>query len=163
MRFRIRTLLITVVCCLTAHFTQGWLGRRPESERFFGWQRRRSRRYWFHRRCSQAENKPLEARRSFPTEPIYGEVSEWLKVQPWKGCVRFTVPRVRIPPSPIVENDLLQTKRRFTQKAQSPVARGIVPFLPCLCYTAHHNSRPISGPMCGTSLTPLSTQRFWEG
>ena len=29
-----------------------------------------------------------------------GEVSEWPKVHPWKGCVRESVPRVRIPPSP---------------------------------------------------------------
>ena len=29
-----------------------------------------------------------------------GEVSEWLKVHPWKGCVRESVPGVRIPPSP---------------------------------------------------------------
>ncbi len=29
-----------------------------------------------------------------------GEVSEWPKEHAWKACVRFTVPRVRIPPSP---------------------------------------------------------------
>ena len=29
-----------------------------------------------------------------------GEVSEWLKEHAWKACVRVTVPRVRIPPSP---------------------------------------------------------------
>ena len=29
-----------------------------------------------------------------------GEVSEWLKEHAWKACVRETVPRVRIPPSP---------------------------------------------------------------
>ena len=29
-----------------------------------------------------------------------GEVSEWLKEHAWKACVRGTVPRVRIPPSP---------------------------------------------------------------
>ncbi len=32
----------------------------------------------------------------------FGEVSEWLKERPWKGRVRFTVPRVRIPPSPFI-------------------------------------------------------------
>ena len=30
----------------------------------------------------------------------HGEVSEWLKEHAWKACVRETVPRVRIPPSP---------------------------------------------------------------
>ena len=29
-----------------------------------------------------------------------GEVSEWPKEHAWKACVRVTVPRVRIPPSP---------------------------------------------------------------
>ena len=29
-----------------------------------------------------------------------GEVSEGLKEHAWKACVRATVPRVRIPPSP---------------------------------------------------------------
>jgi hypothetical protein len=33
---------------------------------------------------------------------LRGEVSEWLKEQRWKRCVRVTVPRVRIPPSPPV-------------------------------------------------------------
>ena len=27
-------------------------------------------------------------------------MSEWLKEHAWKACVRETVPRVRIPPSP---------------------------------------------------------------
>ena len=31
------------------------LRRRPESERFFAWQRRRSRRYWFYRRWSRMQ------------------------------------------------------------------------------------------------------------
>jgi hypothetical protein len=30
----------------------------------------------------------------------YGEVSERLIEQPWKGCVGLALPRVRIPPSP---------------------------------------------------------------
>ena len=30
-----------------------------------------------------------------------GEVSEWLKEHAWKACVRETVPRVRIPLSPL--------------------------------------------------------------
>jgi len=34
----------------------GRFRRRPESERFFAWQRRRSRRYWFYRRCSRMQS-----------------------------------------------------------------------------------------------------------
>ena len=34
-----------------------------------------------------------------PRQPV-GEVSEWPKEHAWKACVRVTVPRVRIPPSP---------------------------------------------------------------
>jgi hypothetical protein len=32
-------------------------------------------------------------------------VSEWLKEQPWKGCVGLALPRVRIPPSPFFLHD----------------------------------------------------------
>ncbi len=31
---------------------------------------------------------------------LYGEVTEWPIVRPWKGRVLETAPRVRIPPSP---------------------------------------------------------------
>jgi hypothetical protein len=30
----------------------------------------------------------------------HGEVAEWLKALAWKACIRETVSRVRIPPSP---------------------------------------------------------------
>ncbi len=33
-----------------------------------------------------------------------GEVAEWLKAQPWKGCMRVIVSRVRIPSSPPILN-----------------------------------------------------------
>ena len=33
--------------------------------------------------------------KKFPIKP-YAEMSEWFKVQPWKGCVREIAPRVRI-------------------------------------------------------------------
>ena len=36
-----------------------------------------------------------------PNRPV-GEVTEWPKVHAWKACVRATVPRVRIPPSPLI-------------------------------------------------------------
>ena len=31
---------------------------------------------------------------------IVGEVAEWFKAHPWKGCMRGTASRVRISPSP---------------------------------------------------------------
>ena len=33
---------------------------------------------------------------------LYGEVTEWSNVHPWKGCVSERAPRVRIPLSPPV-------------------------------------------------------------
>ena len=39
-----------------------------------------------------------------------GEVSEWLKEHAWKACVRETVPRVRIPPSPPPKEDVQTPK-----------------------------------------------------
>ncbi len=35
----------------------------------------------------------------------YGEVSEWLKEHAWKVCIRESVSRVRIPPSPPYSNE----------------------------------------------------------
>ena len=32
---------------------------------------------------------------------FHGEVAEWLIAHPWKGCIRASVSRVRIPPSPL--------------------------------------------------------------
>ncbi len=40
----------------------------------------------------------------FATEK-YGEVSEWLKEHAWKVCIRESVSRVRIPPSPPYSNE----------------------------------------------------------
>ena len=37
---------------------------------------------------------------NYSFKPLYGEMSEWFKVQPWKGCVRETAPRVQISFSP---------------------------------------------------------------
>src|SRR5829696_5154917 len=35
-----------------------------------------------------------------PSRSSAGEVAEWLKALAWKACIRETVSRVRIPPSP---------------------------------------------------------------
>lgn len=33
---------------------------------------------------------------------LFGTLSEWLKVHPWKGCVGANLPRVRISQVPII-------------------------------------------------------------
>ena len=50
----------------------------------------------------QGSNPCLSVKtRSFDTAfGALGEVSEWLKEHAWKACIRETVSRVRIPPSP---------------------------------------------------------------
>jgi hypothetical protein len=49
----------------------------------------------FSSRCAESSNQHVEARAP-------GEVTEWPKVHDWKSCVPARVPRVRIPPSPLV-------------------------------------------------------------
>lgn len=39
-------------------------------------------------------------------EPLFGEVAEWFKAQSWKDCIRETVSRVRISPSPPFKSPL---------------------------------------------------------
>ena len=52
-----------------------------------------------------------------------GEVSEWLKEHAWKACVRVTVPRVRIPPSPPLEASVTHNSQLTTTTHNSvPVA-----------------------------------------
>ncbi len=47
------------------------------------------------------EDDPKPPRPVRPKYEVYfGEVAEWSNALPWKGSVRETVPRVRIPPSP---------------------------------------------------------------
>jgi hypothetical protein len=41
----------------------------------------------------------------------HGEVAEWLKALAWKACIRETVSRVRIPPSP--PPSLLSFREKF--------------------------------------------------
>ena len=54
-----------------------------------------------------------------------GEVSEWLKEQPWKGCVGLALPWVRIPPSPVfgvmILTDRISSSRLSARDAGIPV------------------------------------------
>ena len=50
----------------------------PRASHFFAWQRRRSRRCWFYRRCSQAEKGPVEARSISPTgSKVRSFIARW--------------------------------------------------------------------------------------
>ncbi len=44
---------------------------------------------------------------------VNGEVSEWPKEHDWKSCVRVTVPRVQIPPSPPEPRSFLENFEAF--------------------------------------------------
>ena len=56
-----------------------------------------------------------------------GEVSEWLKEHAWKACVRVSVPRVRIPPSPFLLRDTPQAPRTPGLARVSRLLTGLPP------------------------------------
>ncbi len=67
----------------------------------------------------------------------FGEVSEWLKEHAWKACVRVTVPRVRIPPSPPERQRSFSTPLRTlgNDHAHAWPVRGWIPQAPVSCPT----------------------------
>ncbi len=54
-----------------------------------------------------------------------GEVSEWLKEHAWKACVGVTLPRVRIPPSPLLPSRSRKPHIPPPQISKKIVARPI--------------------------------------
>ena len=56
---------------------------------------------------------------------VTGEVTEWPKVHDWKSCVPARVPRVRIPPSPLIfrQSPVLNAQRLVPAHGHSRDAR----------------------------------------
>jgi hypothetical protein len=73
----------------------------------------------FSSRCVESSESFLFKRMSREARAP-GEVTEWPKVHDWKSCVPARVPRVRIPPSPLVPTE--QRAARESTPSKRPLA-----------------------------------------
>ncbi len=95
-----------------------------------------------------------------------GEVSEWFKEHAWKACVRETVPRVRIPPSPPsnfyksleIKNILGVRKNIIILNTRSDTERSAIHLPEAPTWPAPH-CLPLRRPVCIEIQTRRSSAR----